>query len=482
MWLATQLQGTAQDTAGGFHHLSEAVAVRQRARQDRVRREGSPPLTQAFLCRFPGSLGYVVARRCCSCCMAEPPSAVGSEDEDDPLFGDESAWGDTGDASSETSSEGEDEPAQEQQQSATSRVARRGGPLEPRQRPPRPHVVGSASDRKIAEDTSVRGLRRAVRAEGERSDSVALADPTGSLNIAEIRPVAKEGMVCEELAATLGAAPPVIESRKLVAPLDGTILRNVLSQEECASLIAATDGMGYSFWDPDEKRRDFRSADTVEIHSKALAKALWTRILPHIADLTAVKVEETQARWEREIDGDWTAYGVNHELLFGRYREGGHFSPHTDGNTVVDFNNRSLYSMIVYLNDCADGGSTRMLVLEEGDSFSTDASGRFRGREENVVDSCPVEAGSVLLFYQNIVHEGEPVGAGSMKYIIRTDLMFQRNHPFCDSDSDVEAFRLMKEAEEIENTQQGPASANKAASLFRQAFRMSPALAKVYGS
>eukprot|EP01043_Picozoa_sp_COSAG02_P001567 COSAG02_NODE_33_length_50286_cov_83.550760_34_plen_445_part_00 len=326
------------------------------------------------------------------------------------------------------------------------------------------------------------GVRRAVRAEGERSDAVALADPTGSLNIAEIRPVAKEALVCEELAANLGTAPPMIESRKLVAPLDGAILRNVLSQEECASLIASTDGMGYSFWDPDEKRRDFRSADTVEVHSKALAKALWDRILPHIAELTAVKVEEMQSRWERETDGDWTAYGVNHELLFGRYRAGGHFSPHTDGNTVVDFNDRSLYSMIVYLNDCEDGGSTRMLVLEPGDSFSTDASGRFRGREENVVDSCPVEAGSVLLFYQNIVHEGEPVGMGSMKYIIRTDLMFRRNNPFCDSASDVEAFRLMKEAEEIENTQQGPASANKAAGLFRQAFRMSPALAKVYGS
>jgi hypothetical protein len=69
-----------------------------------------------------------------------------------------------------------------------------------------------------------------------------------------------------------------------------------------------------------------------------------------------------------------------------------------------------------------------------------------------------------------------------MKYIIRTDLMFQRDHPFCDSVSDKEAFRLMKEAEEIENTQQGPAGANKAADLFRQAFRMSPTLAKVYGS
>ena len=69
-----------------------------------------------------------------------------------------------------------------------------------------------------------------------------------------------------------------------------------------------------------------------------------------------------------------------------------------------------------------------------------------------MVDSCPVEAGSVLLFYQNIVHEGEPVGPGNTKYIIRTDLMFRRDTPLCDTDSDKVAFRMMKEAEEIENT------------------------------
>ena len=52
-----------------------------------------------------------------------------------------------------------------------------------------------------------------------------------------------------------------------------------------------------------------------------------------------------------------------------------------------------------------------------------------------------VQAGSALLFYQTVVHEGEPVGAGCHKFIIRTDLMFQRDTPCCDSESDVTAFR-----------------------------------------
>lgn len=52
----------------------------------------------------------------------------------------------------------------------------------------------------------------------------------------------------------------------------------------------------------------------------------------------------------QDIEGTWSAYGINHELMFGRYGPGGHFAPHTDGYTVRDFNHRSLYSVIIYLN------------------------------------------------------------------------------------------------------------------------------------
>jgi hypothetical protein len=44
-----------------------------------------------------------------------------------------------------------------------------------------------------------------------------------------------------------------------------------------------------------------------------------------------------------------------------RYTEGGHFSPHTDGYTIWDFNRRSFYSCLMYLNTCGGGGATRML-------------------------------------------------------------------------------------------------------------------------
>jgi leukotriene-A4 hydrolase len=72
---------------------------------------------------------------------------------------------------------------------------------------------------------------------------------------------------------------------------------------------------------------------------------------------------------------------VNPVLLFTRYGPGGHFSPHTDGNTVVDLNTRSLYSMLLYLNDCADGGQTTLFAPPRGAAGDVKALQRFRQDE-----------------------------------------------------------------------------------------------------
>eukprot|EP00045_Choanoeca_perplexa_P006250 m.53217 g.53217 ORF g.53217 m.53217 type:complete len:65 (+) comp13540_c1_seq6:515-709(+) len=61
------------------------------------------------------------------------------------------------------------------------------------------------------------------------------------------------------------------------------------------------------------------------------------------------------------MEGEWQAVGVNEHLLFARYNDGGHFSPHTDGNNIIDFNYRSMYTLLIYLNTCADGGESKLL-------------------------------------------------------------------------------------------------------------------------
>ncbi len=50
---------------------------------------------------------------------------------------------------------------------------------------------------------------------------------------------------------------------------------------------------------------------------------------------------------------------------------------------------------------------------------------------EFTLDPSPAAA---FAFYQDLPHEGEPVGTDCAKYIIRTDIMFRRTPPVCDSD------------------------------------------------
>lgn len=98
------------------------------------------------------------------------------------------------------------------------------------------------------------------------------------------------------------------------------------------------------------------------------------------------------------MGGTWQAVGVNHVLLFARYGDGGHFSPHTDCYTVVDFNRRSLYSLLIYFNDCLEGGATRLMAYDEDRSqqFVRDEAQRFRWPEARVLGAAPVHQGSAL--------------------------------------------------------------------------------------
>jgi leukotriene-A4 hydrolase len=204
--------------------------------------------------------------------------------------------------------------------------------------------------------------------------------------------------------------------------------------------------------------RAFRNADTVEVTCTQVAAALWRRVAPHVPPrITLTRTNENDdddadgsasadASCERGLEGEWVACGVNPVLLFTRYGAGGHFSPHTDGNTVIDFNTRSLHSMLLYLNDCPDGGHTTLFAPPGGAAGDVKQLQRFRQDEaqrlrwptdwcvqmrENrcgqffasfradarvcvcvcrVADAAPVVEGSALIFCQRIPHEGTPVG------------------------------------------------------------------------
>lgn len=277
------------------------------------------------------------------------------------------------------------------------------------------------------------------------------------------------------------------------------VVERVLSHQQCDDLAKRVEALGLSFWNLEDPCTNFRNAFTVEVKSQKLANLLWDRLRHLVPERLSLQPESPL--WERGMEGEWEACGVHEDFLFAKYYPGGHFSPHTDGCTVVDFDRRSLYTALVYLCDCPQGGATRLLRAKHVDhidedlskqsafkedqieteaheqEFELDNQGRYRWPEECVVTKAEARKGDTLVFRQDMPHEGEPVGEGCVKFIIRTDIMYRRVNPVLVDEKDKRAYRIFKEAEMLELE----GNAMEAAKLFRQCVKLSPALACIYG-
>jgi len=264
-------------------------------------------------------------------------------------------------------------------------------------------------------------------------------------------------------------------------PQDGVdcfVVDDVLSGEECGFLVEKAEKLGFSFWDERiEKKTAFRNADTVEVVQDELAEFLWGRLKGCCDEVVVADEDEEHERWQRDLIGEWEPCGTNRNILFARYRQGGHFAPHTDGFSIESCDKRSMYSIVLFLNDCKEGGGTRFFEQEQKEQLVLDDAGRFVGTEDLTKFCIEPKAGRAVIFFHNIVHQGVPVGVGSEKYIIRSDVMFRRRNPVCKTERDREAFQLYQAAQEKSIAGQS----DEAIQMFRKAFKMSPVLSDLYG-
>mmetsp|Transcript_44140 Transcript_44140/g.127387 ORF Transcript_44140/g.127387 Transcript_44140/m.127387 type:complete len:409 (-) Transcript_44140:80-1306(-) len=254
---------------------------------------------------------------------------------------------------------------------------------------------------------------------------------------------------------------------------DAFVLDNVLSPEECAGLIEQGSGL-WSFWDDSDRPRvTFRNAHTIEVTHNAIADAIWSRV-SHLVQPMLAYNDEDDPRFEVDLEGAWVPYAVNPRLLFSKYTSGGHFSPHTDGTTVIDFNRRTFYSCVLFLNESPWGGHTRLYADEQmRKELLPDDEGRLSGDPALVLHEVPPKAGRMLVFYHRLMHEGVPAAE---KFIIRTDILYRRTPEQCTALEDVEAFEMYQEAQ----LRAEKGECDMAAELFRKAFKRSPALKRVY--
>ncbi|EPY29395.1 hypothetical protein AGDE_08767 [Angomonas deanei] len=181
---------------------------------------------------------------------------------------------------------------------------------------------------------------------------------------------------------------------KIGDALECMVVHDFLPDEECEALMQACEQVGYTYWrqasaDPKAVRSEeetsstaVREVDTIEANFPTLSKALFNRI-QHCIDLPTKSFSSTMENadevFESDLEGDWVPYALSENLLFGRYGAGGHFMPHIDGSTIVDINTRSMYTLLIYLNSCPQGGETFIFKGEQSEILYFDEAQKSIG-------------------------------------------------------------------------------------------------------
>ena len=120
---------------------------------------------------------------------------------------------------------------------------------------------------------------------------------------------------------------------------------------------------------------------------------------------------------------DFEVTGLNTTFRLSKYSEGDLFKPHIDAcyqkEGVIDNHiEKSMYTFNLYLNDEFQAGHTRFFVSRS---------------DQTVEASIVPETGLCLLFRQpphsRYLHDGDAVGGGDCKYLLRTDVMYRSTTP-----------------------------------------------------
>ncbi|ESP04150.1 hypothetical protein LOTGIDRAFT_237463 [Lottia gigantea] len=169
-------------------------------------------------------------------------------------------------------------------------------------------------------------------------------------------------------------------------------LYNVFTPEECEDFIRISEERGYVNIGEGVQSNDRNSARCIwESHEEA--EKIWQRIKDFIP-----------SEWKKR-----PVLGLNERLRFLRYDDGGYFEPHKDPYYKRENGEKGFITILIYLNEGFDGGSTTFLS---------------KTNEEERVEFVP-QTGTILVFQHDIRHEGSTLIKGR-KYALRTDVMFDK--------------------------------------------------------
>lgn len=202
-------------------------------------------------------------------------------------------------------------------------------------------------------------------------------------------------------------------------------LLNILSKQECESLIGIAESLSFNKDAAVSLPRNIRHNDSLTwVVDEATDSIIWRRSKPLLANGV-------------DVISNLVPVGLNARFRFYKYDEGDFFKPHIDGswpgsriingkNTHDAYGDRwSQMTFLIFLSEDFKGGETQFWVNKNTPTKPADRS------ENAKLVKVRTPAGSVLCFPHgnhplHCLHSSEKITRGQ-KYIIRTDLLFPLN-------------------------------------------------------
>lgn len=216
-----------------------------------------------------------------------------------------------------------------------------------------------------------------------------------------------------------------------------------------------------------------------------MASRIWKRLLVQetakesiLANIVVSNDLEFEAKRgilapQKQRCGKWKAYGVNSHFRICCYPGRGHFSAHRDADYQVDQHHCSLLTINGYLTDrpSDEDGATRL--LKDDVSCQIDSTKRFfETPPEAVLHRIKADkAGKAVVFRHGLMHDGEPLTAGSSdKWLFRTEIMFERDPTTAPQISQAQVLHQKAEQAEMRG------DVREAMRLYNHAFKLDPTL------
>jgi hypothetical protein len=208
---------------------------------------------------------------------------------------------------------------------------------------------------------------------------------------------------------------------KIIESNNTFILQNFLTPKECNTIISNSD---IHLKACTTYLKGIRDSSRICVLDPNISKVIWNRIKPHI-----ICHFQNKTPMGFLTAGIWSPYNINECIRINKYTAPTiGFTPHYDAAYCKSFNEKSIYTILIYLNHDFIGGDTiiydkpnKIIIKNSTVEEELYINGGIKTYNKMVIKP---EMGKCFMFEHNMLHSGNPLIFGN-KYILKADFVFK---------------------------------------------------------